>query len=157
MTALELRLICYGLVFLIIVGGAGTAGYRLATHHYQALMAADTAAQQEALADAQRQVIAAQQAQAAATDAAEKQYENLKANSDALGQRLTDSLRQYAALRSVLVSQAARPATEPHAAGEGSGSPAGIADLAGRAATACEEDAAELTALQTWARGISQR
>ena len=156
MTALELRLIAYGLGALLIIGTVGTGGYKLAAHHYQALMAADKAAQEEALHEADQRVIAAQQAQAAASDAAEKQYENLKADSDALGHRLTDSLREYAALRGLIVSEASHPAGSADAAGQGTQGNPGIADLSGQAASACLEDAAKLTSLQTWAKAISQ-
>lgn len=155
MTALELRILTYGLAALLLIGTVGTGGYKLASHHYQALMAADRAAESEALTNAQARVIAAQQAQAAASDAAEKQYEHLKADSDALGKRLTDSLRQYSALRGLIVSQASHPSGSADATGPRTGGTPDVAELSGQAASACLKDAAELTALQSWAKAIS--
>lgn len=155
MTALELRLIGYGLLALILIGGAGTAGYKLAANHYQRVMQADQLAQQNAVIAAEEKTAAVVAAQQAAAIAAEKQYDDLKGSATTLGDELASSLRQYAALRRVLVPTAATATAESHAAGQGTSGDPGVAGMAGQAAQACLEDAAELTALQSWARGIS--
>ena len=156
MTALEIRLIAYGLLLALIVGGSGFMGYRISSRHYQALMAADKAAAQQAVLVQQQKVIAAQAAQQAASVAAEKQVEDAKASSALIGDELARSLRSYAYLRRSLLSAAAKPPSGADAATQGTSGPEGIAGLAGQAATACEEDAATLSALQSWARAISQ-
>lgn len=157
MTALELRLIGYGLLALILIGGAGTAGYKLAANHYQREMQAEELAQQSAVAAAQEKTAAVVAQQQAASVAAEKQYDDLKGSATTLGDELASSLRQYAALRRVPVSTPSTAPTEPHAAGQGASGDQGVAGLAGQAAQACLEDAAELTALQSWAAGISKQ
>jgi hypothetical protein len=155
-TALELRIIAYALLALVLLGGSAWVGHRLTAIHYESLLAAEKAAQAAALQDAQRNTIAAQQAQAEALQQAEKQYADLKVDYDSLGGRLADSVRQYAALRSVILSQAGNAAPKPDAVPQGASGDSRLATLSGHAATACLEDAAELTALQSWARAVSE-
>jgi hypothetical protein len=100
-------------------------------------------------------VIAAQQAQQQATQQAEKQYADLKSSYDGLSQRLADSVRALSALRPLTVSTTATTASQPDAASSGAGGDRRLAELSGSAAQACYQDAAKLTALQTWARGLS--
>lgn len=156
MTALEIRLLGYGIFLILIVGGSGVGGYRIASHHYQALLQADRAAQQEALLLQQQKTIAAQAAQASASEAAQRQIEDAKASSVLLGSELAASVRHYAALHSELLSATARPAASADAAGQGTQSDPGLAELAGAATAACEEDAATLSALQAWAKTVSR-
>lgn len=156
MTALEIRLLGYGLLLILIVGGSAFMGYRLSSRHYQALMTADKAAEQQAVLAQQEKVIAARMAQEAASVAAEKQVEDAKASSALIGDELARSLRSYAYLRSSLMSAASKPTADSHASAEGAAGNPGLTGLAGQAATACEEDAATLSALQSWARAISQ-
>ena len=156
MTALEVRIIAYGLAVLGLIGFGGWSGYRLTRNHYEAAIAADRAAQDNVLAQAQAATIAAQNAQAAATRASEQQYENLKASYDGLGARLADSVRELTAIHRSLVSSGPRAPAEPHAASAGAGGDTGIAAAAGRATDACLHDAAELTALQSWAQAVGK-
>lgn len=156
MTALEVRILAYGLVVLSLMAFGGWSGYRLTRNHYEAVIAADRAAQDKALAQAQAATIAAQQAQAAATQASEKQYAALKASYDGLGARLADSVREYASLHRLILSEGSGPSAEPHAAGTGAGGDSSLAALSGRAASACLQDAAELTALQSWTQAIGE-
>lgn len=156
MTALEIRLIAYGALVLALMGLGGWSGYRLTRNHYEAVIQADRAAQQQALTDAQQKVISAQNAQAAATQQAEQQYASLKASYDSLGTRLADSVRELTQIHSLVLSSGSGSTAEPHAAGQGSGGDTELAGAAGEAASACLTDAAELTALQIWARSISQ-
>lgn len=156
MTALELRILGYGLIVLGLMAFGGWSGYRLTRNHYEAVMERDRAAQAQALSQAQQATIAAQRAQAAATESSERQYENLKASYDGLGARLADSVRELTAIhRLVLPGTPASPA-EPHAAGQGAEGDPDLAGLAGQAAQACLEDAATLTALQGWAKSIGE-
>lgn len=155
MTQLEIRILAYGLALLLIVGGSIWFGYHFTARHYQALIARDKAAQTQALVDAQAKVIAAQQAQEQATQQAEKQYEDLKAHYDGLSQRLADSVRAYAALRTLIVPKATPAASGPDGAGPGTGSDQRLANLSGLAAQGCLHDAAELTALQSWSKAVS--
>lgn len=155
MTALEIRLLAYGLLASILLGGAAIGGYKLAAHHYQRVMAADQVAQQNAVIAAEEKTQAIEAEQQAAAAAAERRYEDLQASASTLGGELTRSLRQYASLRDRLVPAGAGTAPGPHAAGAQPGGAQGLAGLAGEAATACAEDAARLTALQQWAAAIS--
>lgn len=154
MTALELRLIGYGLAALLLVGLIGGGGYKLASHHYERLMQADRAAQQQAVLVEQQKTIAAQAAQQAATQAAEKQYADLQAHADDLASRLSSSVSDYAKLRGSLVSASATSAALADAARQGAERNSELASLVRQATESCEGDAAELTALQTWARGL---
>lgn len=156
MTALELRLIAYGLLAFLMLGGSGFGGYQLASHHYERLMAADQLAQQNAVIAAQEKTAAVVAAQQAASIAAEKQYEDLRTSANTLGDQLANSLRQYASLRDAIVSTAGSSAASAHAASKGPSGDQSLTGLAGQAATGCLEDAAELTALQSWALRISQ-
>lgn len=156
MTPLEMRLICYGLAALLIIGGAGVGGYELAAHHYQRLAAAEQIAQANAVIAQQQKNAALVAQQQAAGVAAEKQYDDLKASATTLGDELADSLREYESLRTHLLPTTASTASEPDAAPAGAGGTEQVATLAGSAATACLGDAAELQALQSWAKSISQ-
>ena len=157
MSALEIRLLAYGLLAFLVIGGAGIGGYELAAHHYQRIMAIDQIAQQNAViaANEKTQAIVAQQQ--AASVAAEKRYEDLQTSASTLGDELTRSLREYASLRDRIVSASSHAPSGAHAAGEGTSGARGLAGMAGQAAEACEQDANELTALQLWARSISEK
>lgn len=74
MTALEVKLIAYALLALILFGGSAWVGAHFTAKHYQAVIAANTAAQTQALLQAQQRVIDAQNAQKAAETAAENAH-----------------------------------------------------------------------------------
>jgi chlorite dismutase len=147
MNPLEIRAI----IAVVLALGAGWGGYTLASHHYERLMATDRIAQDTAIQAQQVKAIADLQAQQAATVAAEKQYEALKATSDGLSQRLADSVSNYASLRGSVLSTASSAAALADAARASSTSNSELASLVRSATEACEGDAAQLTALQTWA------
>lgn len=147
MTPLEIRAIIT--VVLALLSGWG--GYTLASHHYERLMAADRIAQDSALQIAQQKSIAELQAQQSATVAAENQYAALKVTSDQLSTTLADSVRQYASLRGSVLSTASSTAALADAARQSAASDSELAGLVRSATEACEGDAAQLTALQTWA------
>ena len=151
MSPLELRILMYGVLALVFGGGNIWIGCHFTAQHYEALMARDAAARDQAIQTQQQQAIAALTAQQAATAAAEKQYETLKATSDGLSQRLVDSLSNYTALRGGLLSTAANTAALADAARKGAGRDSELAGLVRQATEACLNDAATLTALQTWA------
>jgi len=117
MTALEIRLIGYALVFLAIVGSAFYLGHHVASIHYETLIAADKAAQTQALLAAQQRVIAAQNAQEAAQTAAESEHEQRTQADAASRSTLLDGMRGLeTAVRSRIVSAAvANPGTVPAA------------------------------------------
>ena len=156
MTALEIRLLAYGLLAFLVIGGAGIGGYELAAHHYQRLMALDQIAQQNAVIAANEKTQAVVAQQQAASVAAEKRYEDLQTSASTLGDELTRSLREYASLHRDILSSSSHTTSGAYAAGQGTGSAGSLAGVAGQAAEACEQDAAELTALQQWARRISE-
>ena len=139
MTALEFRLIAYGLLFLIIVGGSGFLGYHIAARHYQAVMAADRAASEQAVLAQQERTIAAQNAANAASVAAEKQYEDLKASSALVGDELSRSLRAYAYLRRSLMSSKSNTPSGSNATARGPEGDQSLAGLAGQAAKASKQ------------------
>ena len=151
MTALELRLIAYGLTALLVIGGSGWAGYTLAAHHYQRIMAQEAADRAKVVEAQQQATIAELKAEQTATEAAEKQYVDLKARSDDLSARLADSVRAYQGLRTGIVSAQASTAALADAARQGAASTGELASLVRQAVAACSDDAAALTALQTWA------
>lgn len=155
MTALEIRLIAYAVLAFVLLGMAGYLGYHFTSAHYERVIAADKAAQAIALQDAQYKVIAAQRAQEEATQTAEKQYETLKTSYDAISNDLASSVQQYASLHRLIVSTATSATTKPDAAGPSSSSIDSLAELVRQATAACANDAAELTALQTWAGSVS--
>ena len=74
MTLLEVKLIAYGLLALILFGGSAWVGAHFTAKHYEAVLAANQAAQQQALIQAQQRVIDAQNAQKAAETAAENAH-----------------------------------------------------------------------------------
>lgn len=92
MTALEIRIIGYALAALALITGIATVVHRIDAHHYEALMDANRAAQQQALLDAQQKVIAAQAAQKQAEDTA---------NAQTLARQQADSVSRTAVLDSV--------------------------------------------------------
>ena len=155
MSPLEIRLIAYGLLAIILMGSSGYAGHKLTAMHYQAIIAEDKHAQDIALQEAQRDVIAAQQAQATAVQASEKKYEDLKGSYDAISTQLADSVRAYAGLRSGVMSATSTAASAADAASRSAQSASELAGLVQQASTACLNDSARLTALQTWAQSLS--
>jgi hypothetical protein len=95
---LEARLIAYGVAFLLLVGGAGWAGYTIAAHHYERLELIEKDAQNTALQEAQRNVIAAQAAQKSAED---------RANVETIARQKADTDSRNAVLGSVRGLEAA--------------------------------------------------
>ena len=93
MPALEIRVIAYGLLALLIVGGCGWGGYTLAAHHYQRLEAVKQLAQDQALQDAQQKVIAAQAAQKTAEDRANVETLERQKSDTAARDAIAGSLR----------------------------------------------------------------
>lgn len=154
MNALELRLIAYGLAALVLLGGSGYVGHKLTANHYERVLQAEHAAQEKAVLVEQQKTIAAQAAQQAAAQAAEKQYADLQSHVDDLSQRLAGSVSDYTKLRSGLVSATATSATLADAAREGAERNSQLAELVRQATSACESDAAQLTALQLWAKDV---
>src|SRR5579859_5820342 len=138
MTLLELRLIAYGILFLGIVGASAWGSYVITSHHYERVMQAERLAQDAALQTHQAKAIADLQAQQAATTAAEKQFETLKAISDGLSQRLADSVSNYASLRGSVLSTATSAAALANAARQGAQRDSQLAGLVRQAVAACE-------------------
>lgn len=151
MTALEIRLIAYALGFLAIVGVTAWSVHTLDAHHYERLEAADKLAQAAAFQAQQQKTIDDLKAQQAATQAAEKQLETLKAATDGTSRQLSDSVRAYAELRRGLLSATSTAATLADATSKGAQRDSELANLVQQATAGCLNDAAALTALQTWA------
>ena len=146
----------YAAIAAALLAAGGWGGYRLTANHYEARIAAAQHASDAALSQAQARVIAAQAAQAQALANAEKDYATLKDSNDTLASRLTDSLRRYAALRERPVSALPGAAAKPPDSGPFAASDSRIAELSGLAWHACLADAAELSALQEWAKALRQ-
>lgn len=152
MTALEIRLILYSLAGLLLIGGSVWLGYHFTREYYVDQIERTQAAQAQALSQAQQAVIAAQNTQQAASQAAEKQYADLsKANGD-LSNRLASSLQNYTQLRGGIVSATSTAAAAVNAASEGTRRNTELVGLVRQATDACLGDAAQLTALETWAK-----
>ena len=147
MSPLEIRLIAYAIVLGLYTWGIHT----LDAHHYERVEAAEKLAQANAYAAQQSQVIASLRTQEAATQAAEKQYETLKATADATAQRFSDSLRAYESLRARAVPAASGPAALTDAAARIPCSDPELDRLSNAAIKAALNDTATLTGLQTWA------
>lgn len=151
--ALPWKLIGAVLVALaLFLGGARWGAGRV-----QERWDADKFQQAAALDAARDRLIEQEREQAEAARAAEERYASLQTDYGALGDRLADSLRKYAALRARPVPTAAPGAPAPadssgSAGSDGEGS--GLPGLLGDAFQACYRDAAKLTALQDWARSI---
>lgn len=156
LTGLEVRILAYGLLALALVGGASLETWRLTSSHYQALMTADKAAEQQAVLTQQQKVIAAQTSQQAASEAAQRQVEDAKASAVILGDQFSGVLRQYTSLYRRIVSTPATTSSRPDVSPEESAGDPGLAGVAGQAVAACEADAAQLAAFQTWAKSVSQ-
>lgn len=77
MTPLELRIIVYAIVAVLSFGAVAWGVHALDAHHYERIAQADKLAQDQALEQAQRNVIAAQAAQHAAESKAESEHEIL--------------------------------------------------------------------------------
>lgn len=155
MTALEIRLILYGALVLALIGFGGWSGYRLTRNHYEAVLAADKAAQQDALAMAQRNVIAAQKAQQVATQQAQKDHEALVTADTQSRNAILGSVRN---LETALHLGSLRPAVadpgQLGGAASGTSSPDELTELVGRlnqsiatATAACQHDSSELAGI----------
>ncbi len=155
MTALEIRLIAYALLALILLGGAGWVGHRLTARHYEALIAANKAAQDEALQEAQRDVIAAQAAQAQALQRAEKDHEALVESDTTARNAVLGSVRNLeTALRLGPVSgsvdhpgQSVGTAASPPGADELGNLVASLNERIAEATAACQHDSSELAGI----------
>lgn len=160
--ALEIRLIAYGLLALILLGSSAWAGHKLTAMHYEALIARDKAAQDEALQSAQQRVIVAQQAQAAAENKAEKDHEVLVQADTVSRNAILGSVRSLeSALHLGSLSPAVDHPGQSGGAAPGAGSPDGsqptndgldaaVAQFNAateRAITACQHDSTELAGI----------
>ena len=150
MTALEIRLILYGAAILALLGGSAWLGYHFTAAHYERVIAADKAAQALALQDAQQHVIAAQQAQAEATQKAETEYADLKQNYDSLGTQLARSVSELTQIHRLVLPATPSTPAQPDAGAAGASGDTELASAAGRAAQACLDDSAHLAALEAW-------
>lgn len=166
MTALEIRLIAYAILGFILMGGSAWAGHKLTAMHYEALIARDKSAQDEALQSAQQRVIAAQQAQAAAETKAEKDHEVLVQADTVSRNAILGSVRSLeSALHLGSLSPAVDHPGQPGGATPGPGSPDGSQSghdgldaavarfnaATERAITACQHDSTELRGILTLA------
>jgi hypothetical protein len=134
-----------------MLSGAAWTAYKLTSMHYESIIAADQHAQDVALQASQDKAIADLKTQQAATQAAEKQYADLKTTYDGLSGKLADGVRAYAELRRGLVSATSTAAALADAASQGASRDSELAKLSGQAAQSCLDDAAALTGLQAWA------
>lgn len=152
---LEIRLIAYGLLAITLMGGSAYAAHRLTAMHYQALMASDRAAQQDTLAKAQQDVIAAQAAQTEATQRAEKDHEALVTADTQSRNAILGSVRNLeTALHLSAVPATVADPSKFGGAAPGAASPDEIANLVDRlngsiaaATAACQHDSAELAGI----------
>lgn len=155
MTALEIRLIAYAVLGLIVLGGAAWGGHKLTAMHYEALIARDKAAQDQALQSAQQRVIAAQQAQQAAEQKAETDHENLVQADTASRNAILGSVRSLeTALHLGSLPAAVDHPSQSGGAATSPSSPDGLAELVGQlnqriaeATAACQHDSSELAGI----------
>jgi septal ring factor EnvC (AmiA/AmiB activator) len=155
MTALEIRLLAYlgaGIAYTALIVWATVT---LTNHHWERVTAADRLAQAAQVQAQQQKTIDDLKAQQAATAAAEQKYAELKANTAGLSDQLSRSVSEYSALRRGLVSATSSTAALADAARAGAQRDSELAGLVRQATEACQGDAAQLTALQIWARGTA--
>lgn len=133
MTPLEIRIILYAVGALVFGGSIAWASVTLTNHHWERVTAAEKLAQDEALAEAQRTVIAAQKAQKDAETKVETEHE-ARTQADTVSRgAVLDSVRglQSAVSRWRLSSAVDHPGavqtTQPGAAGD-----SGLSELVGR-------------------------
>jgi len=159
MTVLEIRLIAYAILGLIVMGGAAWSGHKLTAMHYEALIARDRAAQDQTLQSAQQRVIAAQQAQAAAEDKAEKDHEVLVQADTVSRNAILGSVRSLeTALHLGSLPAAVDHSSQPSGTAPGPGGADELAGLVERlnasiatATSACQHDSEELSGILTLA------
>jgi len=154
-TALEIRLLSYIAAGLLYSGLLIWGTVTLTSHHFERLEAADKIAQAAAVQASQQKTIDDLKTQQAATAAAEQKYADLKASNDRVAQQFADSLRAYQGLRASVLSAASSTAALADAARAGADRDTRLAELARSAVQACQNDAAQLTALQQWAQGTT--
>lgn len=153
MTPLEIRLLSYIAAGLLYSGLLIWGTVTLTSHHFERVEAADKLAQASAIQVQQQKTLDDLKAQQVATQAAEQKYVELKANNDRVAQQFADSLRAYQGLRASVLSAASSTAALADAARAGADRDTRLAELARSAVEACQNDAAQLTALQQWAQG----
>lgn len=155
MTALEIRLIAYGLLAFILISSAGWLGYHLTKTYYVGEIAEDQAAQEKALLSAQQATIAAQQAQKTAEQATETEHE-LRTTADTVSRAaVLSSVRglEASVSRRLLPPAVANPGTVPTTQ-PGQSDPATLAGLVAgfndslnAFITACQNDSNDRTAI----------
>ncbi|MCC7462080.1 MAG: hypothetical protein IT480_06405 [Gammaproteobacteria bacterium] len=150
-SAIPWRLVAAGLALLAVFW----LGWHQGGGRVQRRWDADRQAQAMALLEAKAHTAEVEKRSAQITQEVQDRYETLQNDYAALGSRLADSLRKYAALRARPVPGVPQPPGSPDAAtpgpaGDGEG--AGLAGLTADAFSACYADAAELSALQDWVR-----
>lgn len=133
MTPLEIRLIAYALGFLAIVGMTAWGVHTLDKHHYERITSLQKLAQDEALAEAQRTVIAAQKAQKDAETKVETEHE-LRTQADTVSRAaVLSSVRGLeSAVHSRILSAAVANPGAVQAAERGAGSDSRLQELIGR-------------------------
>lgn len=151
MTALEIRLIAYVFAGLAYTGFISWGAVTLTNHHRDRVEAAEKLEQAAEVQAQQAEAIADLKTQQAATAAAEQKYVDLKAATDGLSDQLSRSVQNYAELRRGILSTNASTAALADAARQGAERDSQLAGLVRQATSACLEDSATLTALQTWA------
>lgn len=140
-----------GILIAAIILGA-LSYHAIYQEGYNAAAASYKAASAKALADAEARAKSAQDAQEAATAAIESNYDQKLKDAAATANSLTAAVLRYKAqLRGSPVSPNPGSASQPDAPAEGSSGDGAINAAIANAISACEQDAAELTALQTWA------
>jgi len=153
--ALEIKIIAYSLVLLSILAG----GVSLGAHHVQKKWDLDRAAQAEALADSNADLIKAMKERDALQTTVGKKDEELRTANAALADDVSSSVRNLeAALRLSSVPRAVGNTPKPVGAGP---VPSGDSELEGalrrfneafdRTTEACLHDARELTGIQALA------
>lgn len=152
MTPLELRVIVYAIVAVLAFGSVAWGVHTLDAHHYERIAQVDKLAQDQALEQAQRNVIAAQAAQHAAESKAESEHEILvKADTTSRDAALGSVRSLEAALHLIrLPTAVGNPGAVPGASPVAGGDPriAGLVDRLNasieRAIGACQHDAGNL-------------
>lgn len=155
MTPLELRIIAYALAALLSFGAVAWGVHTLDAHHYERIAQADKLAQDQALQDAQQQVIAAQAERAAATQQVERAHELLVQADSASRAAVVGSVRNLeTALHLGSLSAAVGNTGQSGGTTSGAGSTAGSAEgidrlnaSVERAIAACQHDSTELAGI----------
>ena len=147
----SLRLYLYAGVLLAVFFGGWALHRHIYNQGYNAAKTADKLASDAALKDAEYRIAAIQKQETEATQKVVNDYESKLQDAAVTASNLTAAVLRYkATLRQQPLPTGTSPAAIPDVAPTGSAGDAAINDAITGAISACQDDSAELAALQAW-------